>query len=118
MVTQPETLYPLHTPLPNEDHRGNVPRGHEEVPQDAPRERQAQCRPGLKEAGITKHWQFNDDVSQTEDRFYQKLTFEGHKALKLLARRPAGKLAVEHTLNLMWPSGDLIVWIRREEGFT
>ena len=60
---------------------------------------------GLKEAGITK--QFTDDVSQTGDRFYQKLTFEGHEALKLLAKRPDGKLAVEHMLNLMWPSGSM-----------
>ena len=60
---------------------------------------------GLREAGITK--QFTDDVSQTGDRFYQKLTFEGHEALKLLARRNDGKLAVQHMLELMWPSGDL-----------
>ena len=60
---------------------------------------------GLKEAGITK--QFTDDVSQTGDRFYQKLTFEGHEALKLLARRNDGRLAVQHMLELMWPSGDL-----------
>ena len=60
---------------------------------------------GLRDAGITK--KFTDDVSQTGDRFYQKLTFEGHEALKLLAKRPDGKLAVEHMLNLMWPSGDM-----------
>ena len=60
---------------------------------------------GLKEAGITK--QFTDDVSQTGDRFYQKLTFEGREALKMVARREDGKLAVEHMLELMWPNGDL-----------
>jgi hypothetical protein len=61
--------------------------------------------PGLKEAGITK--QFINDVSQTGHRFYKKLKFEGHEALKLEARRNDGKLAVQHMLELMWPSGDL-----------
>ena len=60
---------------------------------------------GLTEAGITK--QFTDDVSQTGNRFYQKLTFEGHEALKLLARWNDSKLAVQHMMELMWPSGNL-----------
>ena len=35
------------------------------------------------------------------------MTFEGHEAQKLMARRNDGKLAVQHMLELMWPSWDL-----------
>ena len=65
-----------------------------------------QLNKGLKEAGITK--QFTDSVAQTGERFYEKLTFEGHEALKLMARRQDGKMAVVHMLEQMWPSrGDV-----------
>jgi len=36
---------------------------------------------------------------------YEKLTFEGHQALKLLAQE-GGKMAVTNILELMWPTGD------------
>ena len=39
--------------------------------------------------------------------FYEKLTFEGHEALKLLVKNKSGDLAIASILKSMWPSGDV-----------
>jgi hypothetical protein len=59
---------------------------------------------GLSDAGICK--QFSKVPGATGVHTYEKLTFEGHQALKLLAEGSDGKMAVTRILESMWPSGD------------
>ena len=65
---------------------------------------------GLEDAGITK--QFTDNPSPTGQRLYEKLTFEGHEAFKLLGTvgrcAATGKMAVTRMLESMWPTG---IWM-------
>jgi hypothetical protein len=58
---------------------------------------------GLKDAGICK--QFSKVAGVSGMHTYEKLTFEGHQAMKLLAVKD-GKMAVELILESMWPTGD------------
>ena len=57
---------------------------------------------GLTEAGICK--QFSKTPGASGVHTYEKLTFEGHQALRLLAKQD-GKMAVVRILEGMWPSG-------------
>ena len=60
---------------------------------------------GLEKAGICK--KFSKIAGASGVHTYEKLTFEGHQALKLLAEdSEGGKLAVTHILEAMWPKGD------------
>jgi len=59
---------------------------------------------GLLGAGICKQLSKIPGVSGVNT--YEKLTFEGHQALKLLAVDSDGKMAVARILESMWPSGD------------
>ena len=59
---------------------------------------------GLEDAGICK--KFSKISGVTGMHTYEKLTFEGHQALKLLAEGSDGKMAVTRILESMWPSGD------------
>jgi hypothetical protein len=59
---------------------------------------------GLEKAGICKR--LSKVVCVTGVHTYEKLTFEGHQALKLLAEDDGGKMAVTKTLESMWPTGD------------
>jgi hypothetical protein len=59
---------------------------------------------GLMDAGICK--QFSKVPGASGVHTYEKLTFEGHQALKLLAEDADGKMAVTRILESMWPSGD------------
>ena len=60
---------------------------------------------GLINAGITK--QFKQAAGVGGKHFYEKVTFEGHQALKLLEKNLAtGEMAVVSILKSMWPSGD------------
>ena len=58
---------------------------------------------GLTKAGICK--QLSKVPGVTGVHTYEKLTFEGHQALKLLAE-DGGKMAVTRILESMWPTGD------------
>jgi hypothetical protein len=58
---------------------------------------------GLEKAGICK--QLSKVAGVTGVHTYEKLTFEGHQALKLLAEE-GGKMAVTNILESMWPTGD------------
>jgi hypothetical protein len=60
---------------------------------------------GLKDAGICK--QFSKTPGASGVHTYEKLTFEGHQALKLLAKQD-GKMAVVRILEGMWPSGSCL----------
>jgi hypothetical protein len=60
---------------------------------------------GLKEAGICK--QFSKTPGASGVHTYEKLTFEGHQALKLLAKQD-GKMVVVRILEGMWPSGSCL----------
>lgn len=57
---------------------------------------------GLTDAGICKQFCKTADASGVHT--YEKLTFEGHQALRLLAKQD-GKMAVVRILEGMWPSG-------------
>ena len=61
---------------------------------------------GLEAAGICK--QLSKIPGATGVHTYEKLTFEGHQALKLLAidESDGGKMAVNRILESMWPKGD------------
>ena len=58
---------------------------------------------GLAKAGICK--KLTKVAGVTGVHTYEKLTFEGHQALKLLAEE-GGTMAVTKILELMWPKGD------------
>ena len=60
---------------------------------------------GLTDAGICK--QFSKTPGASGVHTYEKLTFEGHQALKLLAKQD-GKMAVVRILEGMWPSGSCL----------
>ena len=59
---------------------------------------------GLEKAGICKR--LSKVAGVTGVHTYEKLTFEGHQALKLLAEDDGGKMAVTRILESMWPTGD------------
>ena len=61
---------------------------------------------GLRDAGISKQFTQSSGVGGTH--FYEKLTFQGHEALKLLVRNDKGDLAIASILHSMWPSGDVV----------
>ena len=61
---------------------------------------------GLTKAGISK--QFKEASGHGGTHFYEKVTFEGHEALKLLAKDGTeGQLNIVSILQSMWPSGDV-----------
>ena len=61
---------------------------------------------GLLNAGIAK--QLKKAAGAGGIHFYERLTFEGHQAMKLLAKdEKTGEMAVVGILKLMWPSGDV-----------
>jgi len=62
----------------------------------------ARLNSGLEQAGICK--KFSKVPGASGLHTYEKLTFEGHQALKLLAKDDGGKLAVARILESMWPN--------------
>jgi hypothetical protein len=59
---------------------------------------------GLEAAGICK--KFSKIPGASGVHTYEKLTFEGHQALKLLVIDEGGKMAVNRIMESMWPRGD------------
>ena len=59
---------------------------------------------GLTQAGIAK--QFTKIPGASGVHTYEKLTFEGHQALRLLATDDNGKMWVARIMESMWPNGD------------
>lgn len=62
----------------------------------------ARLNAGLQQAGICK--KFSKVPGASGLHTYEKLTFEGHQALKLLAKDDGGKMAVARILESMWPN--------------
>ena len=56
---------------------------------------------GLKEAGIPRA--YKKIIGSVN---YEKVTFEGHHALRLIRKDGNGVMEIEKILRLMWPSGD------------